>query len=89
MPGDVLSAWGVLEDTGCPGRCQPQTMTRSCPQIDALEALHEDLLEFDEIRVFGGWLQSDCRPFKKAVLDAIKGQSLVLRQFLIHHVTSR
>ncbi|NXP60283.1 DYH17 protein, partial [Chloropsis cyanopogon] len=47
-----------------------------------------EVLEFEETKVFGGWLQSDCRPFKKALLHAIKGQSLVLRQFLAHHVTS-
>ncbi|KAF2980505.1 hypothetical protein EK904_000039, partial [Melospiza melodia maxima] len=73
---------------GCPERCQPQPVTHSCPQIDVLEALHEDVLEFEETRVFGGWLQSDCRPFKKALLSAIKGHSMVLRRFLAHHVTS-
>ncbi|NXE69982.1 DYH17 protein, partial [Calcarius ornatus] len=57
-------------------------------EIDVLEALHEDVLEFDETRVFGGWLQSDCRPFKKALLSAIRGHSMVLRQYLAHHVTS-
>ncbi|XP_042635783.1 dynein axonemal heavy chain 17 [Catharus ustulatus] len=57
-------------------------------EIDALEGLYEEVLEFEETRVFGGWLQSDCRPFKKALMDAIKGHSLVLRQFLIDHVTS-
>uniref|UniRef100_A0A803WBL3 Dynein axonemal heavy chain 17 n=1 Tax=Ficedula albicollis TaxID=59894 RepID=A0A803WBL3_FICAL len=85
---DVLSAWGALGDTGCPGRFQPQTKTCSCPQIDGLEALYEEVLGFEETKVFGGWLQSDCRPFKKALLDAIKGHSLVLRQFLANHVTS-
>ncbi|NWR46185.1 DYH17 protein, partial [Regulus satrapa] len=57
-------------------------------EIDRLEALHEEVLGFEETKVFGGWLQSDCRPFKKALLDAIKGHSLVLRQFLTQHVTS-
>ncbi|NWI40584.1 DYH17 protein, partial [Picathartes gymnocephalus] len=57
-------------------------------EIDALEALYEEVLGFEETKVFGGWLRSDCRPFKKALLDAIKGQSLVLRQYLAHHVTS-
>uniref|UniRef100_A0A674GSU7 Dynein axonemal heavy chain 17 n=1 Tax=Taeniopygia guttata TaxID=59729 RepID=A0A674GSU7_TAEGU len=66
----------------------PQTVTYSSPQIDVLEALHEEVLEFEETRLFGGWLQSDCRPFKKALLCAIKGHSLVLRQYLAHHVTS-
>ncbi|XP_063266171.1 dynein axonemal heavy chain 17 [Prinia subflava] len=56
-------------------------------EIDALEALHEELSEFEETKVFGGWLQSDCRPFKKALLAAIKGQSLALRNFLTSHVT--
>uniref|UniRef100_A0A8C0VGU9 Dynein axonemal heavy chain 17 n=1 Tax=Cyanistes caeruleus TaxID=156563 RepID=A0A8C0VGU9_CYACU len=88
VPSDVLGAQGALGDTLCPGRCHPQTVTHSCPQIDALEALHEEVLEFEETKVFGGWLKSDCRPFKKALLDAIKGQSLVLRKFLAQHVTS-
>ncbi|NXJ22597.1 DYH17 protein, partial [Dicrurus megarhynchus] len=57
-------------------------------EIDALEALYEEVLGFAETKVFGGWLQSDCRPFKKALLAAIKGQSLVLRQYLAQHVTS-
>ncbi|XP_016158228.1 PREDICTED: dynein heavy chain 17, axonemal isoform X1 [Ficedula albicollis] len=57
-------------------------------EIDGLEALYEEVLGFEETKVFGGWLQSDCRPFKKALLDAIKGHSLVLRQFLANHVTS-
>ncbi|NXK40473.1 DYH17 protein, partial [Piprites chloris] len=57
-------------------------------EIDALEALHEEVLGFADTTVFGGWLQSDCRLFKKALLDAVKGQSLVLRQYLSHHVTS-
>nr|XP_054501017.1 dynein axonemal heavy chain 17 [Agelaius phoeniceus] len=47
-----------------------------------------EVLEFEETRVFGGWLQSDCRPFKKALLSAIKGHSVVLRQYLAQHVTS-
>lgn len=64
-------------------------MTHFCLQIDALEALHEELSGLEETKVFGGWLQSDCRPFKKALLAAIKGHSLVLRQFLTNHVTSR
>ncbi|NXH39972.1 DYH17 protein, partial [Dicaeum eximium] len=57
-------------------------------EIDVLQALNEEVLGFEETKVFGGWLQSDCRPFKKALLSAIKGQSLVLRQFLANHVTS-
>ncbi|NWU85052.1 DYH17 protein, partial [Onychorhynchus coronatus] len=57
-------------------------------EIDALEALHEEVLGFADTTVFGGWLQSDCRLFKKALLDAIKGQSLMLRHYLAHHVTS-
>uniref|UniRef100_A0A8C9NDF6 Dynein axonemal heavy chain 17 n=1 Tax=Serinus canaria TaxID=9135 RepID=A0A8C9NDF6_SERCA len=86
--GECAGCLGALEDTGCPEMCQPQTVTRSCPQIDVLEALHEEVLEFEETRVFGGWLQSDCRPFKKALLGVIKGHSMVLRQYLAQHVTS-
>ncbi|NXG00005.1 DYH17 protein, partial [Sakesphorus luctuosus] len=57
-------------------------------EIDALEGLYEEVLGFADTTVFGGWMQCDCRLFKKALLDAIKGQSLVLRQYLAHHVTT-
>ncbi|NXG18699.1 DYH17 protein, partial [Grallaria varia] len=56
--------------------------------IDTLEELYEDVVGFADTTVFGGWLQCDCRLFRKALLDAIKGQSLVLRQYLAHHVTT-
>ncbi|NXM68229.1 DYH17 protein, partial [Serilophus lunatus] len=58
-------------------------------EIDALEALHDEVMGFADTKVFGGWLLSDCHLFKKALLGAIKGQSLVLRGYLAHHVTTR
>lgn len=64
-------------------------MTRSRPQIDACEALCEEVSEFANMEVFGGWLQSDCRPFKQALLSAIRRRGLTLRQHLVSHVTTR
>ncbi|NWW79259.1 DYH17 protein, partial [Climacteris rufus] len=71
-----------------PVACRIPSLQLFQQEIDTLEALYEEVLGFAETKVFGGWLQSDCRPFKKALLDAIKGQSLVLRQYLAHHVTT-
>ncbi|KAM6403695.1 dynein axonemal heavy chain 17 [Rhynochetos jubatus] len=57
-------------------------------EIDTCEALCEEVSGFADIEVFGGWLQSDCRPFKQALLGAIERRSLVLRQHLVSHVTT-
>uniref|UniRef100_A0A8B9NMP8 Dynein axonemal heavy chain 17 n=1 Tax=Accipiter nisus TaxID=211598 RepID=A0A8B9NMP8_9AVES len=57
-------------------------------EIDACEALCEEVSEFANFEVFGGWLQSDCRPFKQALLGAIRRRGLVLRQHLVSHVTT-
>ncbi|XP_075576162.1 dynein axonemal heavy chain 17 isoform X2 [Pelecanus crispus] len=57
-------------------------------EIDACEALCEEVSEFANTEVFGGWLQSDCRPFKQALLGAIRRRGLALRQHLANHVTT-
>lgn len=64
-------------------------MTSSRPQIDTCEELCEEVSGFANTEVFGGWLQSDCRPFKQALLGAVKRRGLALRQHLSNHVTSR
>ncbi|NXE29303.1 DYH17 protein, partial [Ardeotis kori] len=83
---EVRGSW--LGGAGCPGRCRPRAVTSSHPQIDACEALCEEVSGFVNTQVFGGWLQSDCRPFKHALLDIIKRRGLVLRQHLARHVTT-
>ncbi|KAH0629389.1 hypothetical protein JD844_011440 [Phrynosoma platyrhinos] len=57
-------------------------------QIDTYEKLYEEVSKFDNTKVFNGWLQSDCRPFKQALLNTIKRWSLMFKQHLIDHVTS-
>ncbi|KAL8163407.1 UNVERIFIED_CONTAM: Dynein heavy chain 17, axonemal, partial [Gekko kuhli] len=56
-------------------------------QIDTYEKLYEDVSKFENTKVFNGWLQSDCRPFKQALLNIIKRWSLMFKQHLINHVT--
>ncbi|KAM6049902.1 dynein axonemal heavy chain 17 [Theristicus caerulescens] len=57
-------------------------------EIDTCEALCEDVSGFANTEVFGGWLQSDCRPFKQALLSAVRRRGLALRQHLASHVTT-
>ena len=64
-------------------------MTSSCPQIDACKALCEEVLGLANMKVSGGWLQSDCRTFKQALLSVVRRRGLVLRQHLTSHVTTR
>ncbi|XP_077184230.1 dynein axonemal heavy chain 17 isoform X3 [Paroedura picta] len=57
-------------------------------QIDTYEKLYEDVSKFENTKAFNGWLQSDCRPFKQALLNIIKRWSLMFKQHLIDHVTN-
>ncbi|XP_071881804.1 dynein axonemal heavy chain 17 [Anas platyrhynchos] len=57
-------------------------------EIDSCEALCEEVSGFANTCVFGGWLQSDCRPFKQALLSAIRRRELVLKQYLTNLVTT-
>lgn len=45
--------------------------------------------EFANTELFRGWLQCNCRPFKQALLAAIRRRGQVLRQHLASHVTTR
>ncbi|XP_061866833.1 dynein axonemal heavy chain 17 isoform X5 [Colius striatus] len=57
-------------------------------EIDACKGLCEEVSEIPNTKVFGGWLRSDCRPFKQVLLSNIKQRSLALRQHLASHVTT-
>lgn len=74
---------------GCPRRCRPWAVTGSHPQIDAYEELCQEVSEFSNTELFRGWLRCNCRPFKQALLAAIRRRGQVLRQHLSNHVTTR
>ncbi|XP_054026357.1 dynein axonemal heavy chain 17 [Dryobates pubescens] len=57
-------------------------------EIDACEELRKEVSGFANTKVFGGWLQSDCRPFKQALLATIQCRALALRQHLTNYVTT-
>uniref|UniRef100_A0A8B9NN00 Dynein axonemal heavy chain 17 n=1 Tax=Accipiter nisus TaxID=211598 RepID=A0A8B9NN00_9AVES len=93
-PEEFLQHFLTLDSAPSPEELEPRPGeppahgTPSRPQIDACEALCEEVSEFANFEVFGGWLQSDCRPFKQALLGAIRRRGLVLRQHLVSHVTT-
>lgn len=57
-------------------------------QIDLYEKLYEEVSRFENCRVFSGWLQVDCKPFKHALLNVIKRWSLMFKKCLIDQVTN-
>lgn len=68
-----------------------QTLTgaHSAPQIDSYEKLYEEVSQCENTRVFLGWLQCDCRPFKQALLSTIKRWSFMFKRHLSDHVVNR
>ncbi|XP_054249766.1 dynein axonemal heavy chain 17 [Indicator indicator] len=82
-------------DSGPEGQKSQEPSARGTPslqlfqqEIDACEELRKEVSGFANTKVFGGWLQSDCRPFKQALLAAIQRRALALRQHLTNYVTT-
>ncbi|KAI4566906.1 hypothetical protein MJG53_015583 [Ovis ammon polii x Ovis aries] len=64
----------------------PPTLAQFQQQIDSYEKLYEEVSKCDNTKVFNGWLQCDCRPFKQALLNTIKRWSLMFKRHLSNHV---
>uniref|UniRef100_A0A8C2VBK0 Dynein axonemal heavy chain 17 n=1 Tax=Chinchilla lanigera TaxID=34839 RepID=A0A8C2VBK0_CHILA len=56
--------------------------------IDSYEKLYEEVSQCENTRVFNGWLQCDCRPFKQALLNTIKRWSFMFKRHLSDHVVN-
>ncbi|MGH0132249.1 UNVERIFIED_CONTAM: hypothetical protein FKN15_049486 [Acipenser sinensis] len=66
----------------------PPTLEMFKNEIDLYEKLYEEVSRFENCRVFSGWLQVDCKPFKHALLNVIKRWSLMFKKYLIDRVTN-
>ncbi|XP_006734337.1 dynein heavy chain 17, axonemal [Leptonychotes weddellii] len=66
----------------------PPSLTQFQQQIDSYEKLYEEVSKCENTKVFNGWLQCDCRPFKQALLNIIKRWSLMFKRHLSDHVIS-
>ncbi|XP_027968229.1 dynein heavy chain 17, axonemal [Eumetopias jubatus] len=64
----------------------PPSLTQFQQQIDSYEKLYEEVAKCENTKVFNGWLQCDCRPFKQALLNIIKRWSLMFKRHLGDHV---
>lgn len=72
-----------------PHRSSPAAERVLASQIDSYEKLYEEVSKCDNTKVFNGWLQCDCRPFKQALLNTIKRWSLMFKRHLSNHVINR
>ncbi|KAK7807584.1 hypothetical protein U0070_013890 [Myodes glareolus] len=66
----------------------PPSLAQFQQQIDSYEKLYEEVSRCENTKVFHGWLQCDCRPFKQALLNTIKRWSLLFKRYLSNHVIS-
>ncbi|CAN0133991.1 unnamed protein product [Rangifer tarandus platyrhynchus] len=64
----------------------PPSLTQFQRQIDSYEKLYEEVSKCDNTKVFNGWLQCDCRPFRQALLNTIRRWSLMFKRHLSNHV---
>ncbi|XP_078230912.1 dynein axonemal heavy chain 17 isoform X3 [Callithrix jacchus] len=66
----------------------PPTLAQFQEQIDSYEKLYEEVSKCENTKVFHGWLQCDCRPFKQALLSIIRRWSFMFKRHLSDHVTN-
>uniref|UniRef100_A0A2K6TUR9 Dynein axonemal heavy chain 17 n=1 Tax=Saimiri boliviensis boliviensis TaxID=39432 RepID=A0A2K6TUR9_SAIBB len=66
----------------------PPTLAQFQEQIDSYEKLYEEVSKCENAKVFHGWLQCDCRPFKQALLSTIRRWSFMFKRHLSDHVTN-
>uniref|UniRef100_A0A8C8YTJ5 Dynein axonemal heavy chain 17 n=1 Tax=Prolemur simus TaxID=1328070 RepID=A0A8C8YTJ5_PROSS len=66
----------------------PPTLAQFQQQIDSYEKLYEEVSKCENTKVFHGWLQCDCRPFKQALLSTIKRWSFMFKRHLSNHVVN-
>ncbi|XP_077022232.1 dynein axonemal heavy chain 17 isoform X3 [Tamandua tetradactyla] len=66
----------------------PPTLAQFQQQIDSYEKLYEEVSRCESSKVFHGWLQCDCRPFRQALLSTIKRWSFMFKRHLSNHVVS-
>uniref|UniRef100_A0A2K5SD28 Dynein axonemal heavy chain 17 n=1 Tax=Cebus imitator TaxID=2715852 RepID=A0A2K5SD28_CEBIM len=66
----------------------PPTLAQFQEQIDSYEKLYEEVSKCENTKVFHGWLQCDCRPFKQALLSTIRRWSFMFKRHLSDHVTN-
>ncbi|XP_021270931.1 dynein heavy chain 17, axonemal [Numida meleagris] len=93
-PEEFLQHFLTFQSTPSPG--EPEAPSHKGPpslqlfqeEINACEELCKEVSGFASTVVFGGWLQSDCRPFKQMLLSAVRSRGRALRQHLTDHVTS-
>ncbi|XP_015735401.1 dynein heavy chain 17, axonemal [Coturnix japonica] len=93
-PEEFLHHFLTFESTFNPE--QPEEIPREEPpslqlfkeEIDAFEELYQEMSGFASTVVFGGWLQSDCRPFNQMLLNAARSRVRALKQHLADHVTN-
>ncbi|GAB1297122.1 Dynein axonemal heavy chain 17 [Apodemus speciosus] len=64
----------------------PPSLAQFQQQIDSYERLYEEVSRCENTKVFHGWLQCDCRPFKQALLNTIKRWSFLFKRYLSNHV---
>ncbi|XP_025783344.1 dynein heavy chain 17, axonemal [Puma concolor] len=66
----------------------PPTLAQFQQQIDSYEKLYEEVSKCENAKVFNGWLQCDCRPFKQALLNIIKRWGFMFKRHLSEHVVN-
>uniref|UniRef100_A0A2I3TJ66 Dynein axonemal heavy chain 17 n=1 Tax=Pan troglodytes TaxID=9598 RepID=A0A2I3TJ66_PANTR len=66
----------------------PPTLAQFQEQIDSYEKLYEEVSKCENTKVFHGWLQCDCRPFKQALLSTIRRWGFMFKRHLSNHVTN-
>ncbi|XP_068082615.1 dynein beta chain, ciliary-like [Anabrus simplex] len=66
----------------------PPKLPAYSEQIDKYDKIYLEVEEITSVKVFSGWLQVDLRPFKQALLNAVRKWANMFKEYLVDDLTS-
>jgi dynein heavy chain len=66
---------------------QYPTLQQFKEQIDHYEAIHDEVKQIDNLKIFQCWFRADISPFKTSLMNCVKRWSYAFKKHLLEHVT--
>ena len=66
---------------------QYPTLEQFKEQIDHYEAIHDEVKQIENTKIFEAWFRADISPFKISLMNCVKRWSYAFKKHLLEHVT--
>ncbi len=66
----------------------PPTLEQFKEQVDAYEAIYDEVSRLDDVCILDKWFRVDNKPFKASLLNIVKKWSYMFKQYLMEEITN-